>query len=83
MEYAPVPEQIKGWWVVEWSPRQAQFHIDTIANMLARNKSSMAKRVPTDFFPIAFCESTEQAEDVIPKAEFLQRHTPPYDGPTA
>ena len=82
MEYAPVPEQIKGWWVVEWSPRQAQFHIDTIANMLARNKSSMAKRVPIDFFPIAFCESTEQAEDVIPKAEFLQC-PPPYHGPTA
>ncbi len=82
MELDPVPEQIKDWWVVEWSPSQAQFHIDTVANMLARNKSSMAKRVPIDFFPIAFCKSIEQANDVVPKAEFLQRHTPSYKDPT-
>lgn len=82
MELVPVPEQIKDWWVVEWSPSQAQFHIDTVANMLARNKSSIAKRVPVDYFPIAFCATTDQAEEICEKAEFLQRHTPSYKDPT-
>lgn len=82
MESDPVPEQIKDWRVVEWSPGQALFHIDTVANMLARNKSSMAKRVPIDYFPVAFCATTKQAEEICDKADALQRRTPPYKDPT-
>ena len=78
MENAPMPEQIKDWWVVEWSPSQEQFHIQTVAHMLSYNIIAMAKRTPIDYFPIAFCADMEQANEICEQAMALQRKTPRF-----
>lgn len=78
MELAPVPEQIKNMWVVEWSPSQKQFHIQTVSQMLSYNIIAMAKRTPIDYFPFAFCADMEQANEICEQAEALQSKTPRF-----
>lgn len=81
MELTPVPALLKDMWVAEWSPSQRQFHIQKVSHMLSTNLASMAKRVPIDYFPFAFCADMEQANEICEQAMALQRKTPRYEGP--
>lgn len=48
-------------WVVEWSESQQSFHIDTIEKMLKRNTSAFLSERKTDYKPLAFAESQDEA----------------------
>jgi hypothetical protein len=83
MELAAVPAQIKDMWVVEWSHAKQEFYIEKVAHMMLTNVEDMAKRMPVDYFPVAFCMTMAHANKVLEQAEALQRQTPRYVDPTA
>ncbi len=51
--------------VVEWSPSQECFHTEKVSEMLSVNRRVYKKQSMTDYLPIGFFESGEDATQFI------------------
>ena len=58
-------------YVAEWSPRQRQFHVETVKGMIKTNRRIMAKGTLADYFPFAICATYEEAHQACDDAEKL------------
>jgi hypothetical protein len=50
-------------WVVNWSERQKCFHVETVEDMLLRNRRSFEQQTEVDFVPMCFATSFKEAND--------------------
>ena len=58
---------MKNYHVVEWSPSQQCFHLQTLAEMIRDNLSVFKMESITDYLCIGIFESHEQASNYIRK----------------
>jgi hypothetical protein len=68
------PNIVNGLWVVEWSPRQKQFHIATVDEMLEINSRVFERQSDSDFLPIAICLTVSDAQTVRNQAEQILKN---------
>ena len=54
-------KKLTDYYVLEYSVQQNSHHIRTVGEMLANNHSNIIRRTSTDFVPILFTETREQA----------------------
>ena len=62
-----VNTMITGQWVVEYSHKQAVFHLDTLVQSLKGNIESFVMGVHTDYVLLGICDSQREAEELIGK----------------
>lgn len=58
------PTAVNEMWVVEWSPSQRQYHIQTVGEMLEANLRAVAHGVNVDYVPIAIARTAEEADQI-------------------
>jgi hypothetical protein len=59
----PQPES----WVVNWSERQQCFHVETVEEMLLRNRDNFEHHEEVDFVPLRFADSIKEANEAAEK----------------
>lgn len=58
------PTNVNEMWVVEWSPSQKQYHIQTVGEMLEANLRAVAHGVDVDYVPIAIARTGVEADQI-------------------
>ena len=54
-------------YVVNWRERQKCFHVETVEEMLLRNRRNFEQSVEVDFVPITFAASITEANEAAEK----------------
>jgi hypothetical protein len=54
-------------YVVNWSERQKCFHVETVEQMLFRNRQNFDQSVEIDFVPLSFAASITEANEAAGK----------------
>jgi hypothetical protein len=54
-------------WVTNWSERQKCFHVETLEEMLLRNRRNFERSVEVDFVPLSFAASITEANEAAAK----------------
>jgi hypothetical protein len=62
-ESHPRPES----YVVNWSERQKCFHVETVEEMIFRNRLNFDESVEVDFVPLSFAASSTEAHEAAAK----------------
>jgi len=60
-------------YVILWSPKQEVFHIEIIADMLKINRKILELGNKSDFIPLDFYRTHDEALDAIVKLENMAR----------
>jgi uncharacterized protein (DUF924 family) len=54
-------------YVVNWSERQKCFHVETVEEMIFRNRLCFDESVEVDFVPLSFAASSTEAHEAAAK----------------
>ena len=58
-------KKITEFYVLEYSVSQNSYHVRTVSDMLENNHSNLEKRVSSDFVPLMFVESPDDAAHFV------------------
>ena len=54
-------------YVVNWSERQKCFHVETVEEMLLRNRLNFDQSSEVDFVPLSFAATSTEAHEAVAK----------------
>ncbi|MGL1958426.1 MAG: hypothetical protein OCD00_14035 [Colwellia sp.] len=60
-------------YVVSWSPKQEVFHIEKVADMLKANRKILVNGTKSDFIPIGFYGTHDEASDDVTRIKNNQK----------
>jgi hypothetical protein len=72
-----VPTQKAELWIIEWSERNHQFHINEVDSMLQSNREGFLNRYGMDWQPIAIVSDLDDAQPLIDRLEDERRRQLP------
>jgi hypothetical protein len=52
-------------WIVSWSERQKCFHVETVEEMLLRNRDNFERHTGVDFVPLCIEDSIKDANKAV------------------
>ena len=60
-------------YVVSWSPRKEVFHIEKVSDMLKANRRTLATSSKTDYIPLGFYDTHDDAVDEVTRIKNHQK----------